>query len=267
MSNLMDSLIFEDLVTAARDKLVSMIVSKKVSVDEAEDIWMNKREDFVKSVAEISRKRRTYGHKCFFCEKSYPLFSSERRIIVCDDCGVSLTHVFEECLMLHDIAPDDIREELRPFRKKLVEATLKYNMSIVAEAATYNYYRFKNYRKARALFKSDKVRMAFYEIFGKNLCLSDCMINLFIERAVDHNVSDEAIEEGVRILRKIGEKLVIRSPMVAAVFYLVSNKSQNEVSEIFGISGTTIRNIIRKYNLIQEFLSREQRDSEWTMRR
>jgi len=165
-------------------------------------------------------------------------------------------------------------ESVRSYLEQIDEQKLKaltrlHGYEYVANLLAYKYfYDNKNYREAikllRTEFKSVTARKNFrtivYSLFGRQMCLNDCFINLFIEKAEEHNLEDYLIVLGIELLKKIGEKRVLSRTILAYVFYMVSRQSeklwmlkQKDVAKIFNVTDVGLR--IARKKLVEQGLA------------
>jgi hypothetical protein len=236
------------------EELIDALLEKRISVDEAEEILKANKDLLLNRIY-----KRTYRRKCFFCGATS---CGTRRIVLCENCGISLSSFFEIHLTNLGIDADEVRQMLLPYRKQLVEFMIKYGqcagVSFAAKVVAYNYYKLRDYKKAREIISNlgkharKALRRAVEAVFGKNLCLNDCMINLFIEKAEELGISADAIDEGVRILKRVGERTSLTRTIVAAVAYLVSEVKQSDIERAFGVSSMAVRTCIKQYKLVHE---------------
>jgi hypothetical protein len=111
-------------------------------------------------------------------------------------------------------------------------------------------------------------------LFGKRVCLNDCMINLFIEKAsgiMPKSVLDKCIE----ILKVLGEKRTIYKSDLAAVMYFFSPLSEEDVAKIFEITEVSVRNACKRlsrklavelFNMVVEgYVSDEEKFAGWSV--
>jgi len=188
---------------------------------------------------------------CVFCGSS--VGDTKSRFIYCSKCGESIPkELIEHYLLRYGLKFEDVKEEFS-LANKIIDVAKTYTVADVSKAIAYmHYYRNGKFRKAIEIMREDgpKSRKTFRKIlkmmFNVTVCLDDCMINMFIEKAEEHGFSEDMILKGVEILRKVSEKRAIFRPMVAAVFYYVSKKRlrQRDVAEIFEVTEVAVR-----YNL------------------
>jgi hypothetical protein len=172
-------------------------------------------------------------------------------VVFCRNCGVSPSSYLRMYLEGYGVNIDDVREELLLHRVQLTELAIRVDNMFTAKVVAYHYFKDRDYRKARIIISDmnslsrRKLYSAVKTVFGKSVCLNDCMINLFIEKAEEHDFDADSIHEGVQMLKEIGEKTLLRKSVVAAVFWMLSGKKQKEVAKIFGVSDVAIRSSAR----------------------
>jgi transcription initiation factor TFIIIB Brf1 subunit/transcription initiation factor TFIIB len=177
-----------------------------------------------------------------------------RGIVYCSKCGESIPkELIENYLLRYGLKFEDVKEEFSQ-ANKIIDVARTYTVADVSKALAYmHYYRQGKFRKAIEIMREGglKSRKTFRKVlkmmFGVTVCLDDCMINMFIEKAEECGFSEDMILKGINILRKVSEKRAIFRSMVAAVFYYVSKKrlSQKDVAEIFDVSEVVIRRNIK----------------------
>jgi hypothetical protein len=192
--------------------LIKALLRKEISVDEADKLLKAGKVSF--------QEAKYYYTRCFFCCNR--AFGS-KTIVLCSNCGVSPSNYFEEYLLRYGVNAEMIRHEFADRRKELVELIIKHRQQLVAKAIAYNYHKTRDYRKAMELIprmreSRRKFRNVVDLLFGKNVCMNDCIINLFIEKAEDCDIDAEKILEGINILRRLGKKMALTKGIVAAVF-------------------------------------------------
>jgi len=194
--------------------------------------------------------------QCYFCES--PAWTI-LKVTVCKTCGLSLSKKsIEESLIDYNLDLEDLKNELLPYRLRLVELLINSNYNYVSKVIAYHYYKLRNYRRAREILYSmgaetrQKFRRVVMNVFGKNFCLNDCIINMFIEKCEENNIDSDIVDEGVAILRRIGERYSLTRAICAGVFHLVTGWYQEEVAKTFGVTSVSIRNNLKKYGLGKE---------------
>ena len=201
----------------------------------------------------------TGKNACFFCGSV--AIPSTKRVVICSSCGISISNRLQQYLdkYLNGLDSDSVRKDLAQQREKLVEVAEKTDLAFLARVIAYHYLKARNYKKAREVLSELKLsksrqnlRKAAEYIFGKSICLNECMINLFIEKAEDHGVDAETIDEGVRILKKLSARTSLTRSTVAAVFYLLTWMDQKNVADIFETTEVALRNSIKKHGLTEE---------------
>jgi len=103
--------------------LFDLLLKQKISVDEAEKILHANNEIF------LIRAKYLRKHKCFFCGQTA---RGTRRIVICENCGISVGNIIEKYLLKYDADVDEIKRELAPFRKQLVGIFTKARSDRVA---------------------------------------------------------------------------------------------------------------------------------------
>lgn len=189
---------------------------------------------------------------CVFCGSS--VGDTKSRFIYCSKCGESIPkELIEYYLLRYGLRFENVKEEFSQASNKIIDVAKTYTVADVSRAIAYmHYYRRGKFKKALEIMREGgpKSRRTFRKIlkmmFNVTACLDDCMINMFIEKAEEYGFSEDMILKGVEILRKVSEKRAIYRPMVAAVFYYVSEKRlrQKDVAEIFEVTEVAVR-----YNL------------------
>jgi len=188
---------------------------------------------------------------CVFCGSL--VGDTRSRFIYCSKCGESIPkELIEYYLLRYGLKFEDVKEEFFQ-ANKIIDVAKTYTVADVSKAIAYMYYyRRGKFKKALEIMREggQRARRTFRKVlkmlFNVTVCLDDCMINLFIEKAEEYGFSEDMILKGVEILKKVSEKRAIFRPMVAAVFYHISEKRlrQKDVAEIFDVTEVAVR-----YNL------------------
>jgi hypothetical protein len=191
------------------ETLLYRLVEREISVEEADEI-LKQRGDEILSKVKTKRGKRLRWYECFFCgSKAWGL----RRVVLCKNCGVSLSNYLKMYLESYDVNVNEVKQELLLYRIPLVELVIRSKDNLfAAKVVAYQYFKSRDYRRARYIISDmnslsrRKLYSAVKAVFGKSVCLNDCMINLFIEKAEEHDFDADKIHEGVQMLKKIGEK-------------------------------------------------------------
>jgi len=201
-----------------------------------------------------------YKYKCVFCGNAISIADRRMNVILCDNCGLSISaQHLSSALSKYNLTLDDVGDEIKTAGKKLVKILLENRVGIgyIAKILAYKHYYERDLKKAFEILKEyqrarsrRKFRTTVYNMFGKKVCMDDCYINLFIEKAVEHGLREDEIVLGIEILREIEKKHALSRTIIAAVFYFVSNFKQVDVARIFGVSDVSIRNTLKKFEEI-----------------
>ena len=196
---------------------------------------------------------------CLFCGGTA---ATLRKVTLCRFCGESLSREkLEEELGKYGLRIEDVIDGLREHKDKLIDLLSRRGVtySYLAGVIAYSHYRMRDYRKAREILHEhltpearQKFRRVVDSIFGRNLCLNDCVINMFIEKCEELDIPPDKVDEGVSILRRVGERTSLTRTVAAAVLHLVTGMSQESVAKAFGITSASIRLNIKKYGLGRE---------------
>jgi len=175
--------------------------------------------------------------------------------------GENALEKIKEVLSRYGLTLESVITYLKQIDEQKLKALAKaHGYEYIAKILVYKYFydnamycdAIKLLREFKSVTTRKNFKMNVYMLFGKQMCLNDCFINLFIEKAEEQNLEDYLIVQGVELLKKIGEKRMLSRTILAYVFYTVSRQSeklwilkQKDVAKIFNVSDVGMR-IVRK---------------------
>jgi hypothetical protein len=193
---------------------------------------------------------------CVICENEVKIKHDKAILAECEKCGVVPRRKFLITGLVELGIGEDAIGLLQLCNREALQKILtkvRYGTPFLIKIIAYEYFLLHGrYKDAQELLKTigkrkkiNMFRKYHSELFGKKVCLNDCMINLFIETA-SGLVSEEVLKKCVEILRKLsGERTIYKSDL-AAVLYCFSTLTEEEVAKIFSITEVSVRNALKR---------------------
>jgi hypothetical protein len=193
---------------------------------------------------------------CVICERLVEPKSDKAIFVKCNNCGIVPRKKYLIAELAQVGASEDAVALLQFCNKEALEEILtrkRYGTPFLAKLIAYEYFLLQGrYADAEDLVKTmgERKLMNMFKkyhatLFEKRVCLNDCMINLFIERASEI-LSEDVLNRCVEILRDISKKRTIYKSDLAALMYFFSPFPEDDVARIFGVTDVSIRNAVKR---------------------
>jgi ribosomal protein L22 len=193
---------------------------------------------------------------CVICEGLVDVKSDKAIFAKCSNCGIVPRKKYLIAELVQAGADKDAAALLQFCNKEVLEEILtrkRYGTPFLAKLIAYEYFLLQGrYRDAEDLARTigerklvNMFKKYHAKLFGKRVCLNDCMINMFVERSSEI-LSEDVLNRCVEILRDISKKRTIYKSDLAALMYFFSPLPEEDVARMFGVTENSVRNAVRR---------------------
>jgi hypothetical protein len=204
---------------------------------------------------------------CVICESEVKVKHDKAVLAECEKCGVVPRRKSLIAGLIELGVKEDAIGLLQMCNREVLQEIItkvRYGTPFLVKLIAYEYFLLNGRNEeAQELLKKigkrkkiNMFRKYHSELFGKKVCLNDCMINMFIEVA-SRFMSEEVLKKCLEILKKMSAQRTIYKSDLAAVLYYFTPLAEGEVAKIFGITDVSVRNAIRRqsYMLARELFN------------